>query len=195
MNISIGDFENFRRRVPAGDDHERYVCENCDWIHYDNPRIIATALCTHGGKILFCRRAIRPRYGFWTLPGGFMELGETAEDAACREAHEEAGAQISVTALLGLYSIPRIGQVHLAYLAELTDPAIATGMESLDVAMIEPAAIPWDELAFPVNHWALRDFLSLNGEPPGQPFSMTPERFVDRMPPVDCHPDYTPPPT
>jgi len=123
-----------------------------------------------------------------------MELGETAEEAACREAQEEAGANASVTALLGLYSIPRIGQVHLVYLAELTDPSIAAGIESLDVAMVEPSAIPWKELAFPVNHWALRDYLSLNGEQPTQPFSMTPERFVDRMPPVDCHPDYTLPP-
>ena len=195
MNIPMSDFENFQRRVPAGDDHERYVCESCNWIHYDNPRIIATALCTHAGKILFCRRAIRPRYGFWTLPGGFMELGESAEDAAAREAQEEAGARISVTALLGLYSIPRIGQVHLVYLSKFMDTKIAAGMESLEVAMVEPSTIPWDELAFPVNHWALRDFLSLNGEMPSQPFSMTPERLLDRMPPVDCHPDYTLPPT
>lgn len=191
MNIPITDFKNFQRRVPDGDTHERYVCESCEWIHYDNPRVIATALCVEGDRVLLCRRAIRPRYGFWTLPGGFMELGETAEAATAREAWEEAGANIEVTSLLGVYSIPRIGQVHLVYLAALTSEAIAAGPESIDVAMVPLDEVPWEELAFPVNHWALRDYLSLNGQPPAQPFSTTPDRMKDRMPPVECHPDYT----
>jgi len=194
MNIPISAFDNFRRRVPPGDDHERHVCDNCNWVHYENPRIISTALCVLDGQILFCRRAILPRYGFWTLPGGFMELGETADDAACREATEEAGAEAKVSGLLGVYSIPRIGQVHLVYLADLLSPNVNAGEESLEVRLVKPDNIPWDELAFPVNHWALRDYLSLDGQPPTQPFSMTAERMADRMPPVNCHPDYTLPP-
>ena len=191
MNVSISEFENFRRRVPDGDNRERFVCDHCTWIHYDNPRVISTVLCVENGHILLCRRAIRPRYGFWTLPGGFMELGETAQDAAHRESFEEAGASVSATSLLGVYSIPRIGQVHLVYLTRLNSPEITAGPESLDVAMVPISDIPWDELAFPVNHWTIRDYLSLKGQPPAQPFSITPERLVDRMSSVDCHPDYS----
>ena len=138
-----------------------------------------------------CRRAIRPRYGFWTLPGGFMELDETAEHAAARESFEEAGARVSPTSLLGVYSIPHIGQVHLVYLTMPKTPDIAAGPESLDVAMVPVNDIPWNELAFPVYHWALRDYLSLNGQPPAQPFSITADRLADRLPAIDCHPDYT----
>jgi ADP-ribose pyrophosphatase YjhB (NUDIX family) len=191
MNIPISNFENFRRRVPDGDDHERFVCDHCDWIHYENPRVIAAALCIEEDRVLLCRRAILPRYGFWTLPGGFMELGETAEDAAVRESFEEARARVSASSLLGVYSIPRIGQVHLVYLTRLNSPEIAPGTESLEVAMVPVSEIPWDELAFPVNHWTLHDYLSLDGQPPAQPFSVTPDRLADRLPPVDCHPDYT----
>lgn len=191
MNVPISQFSNFRRRVPDGDDHERFVCDQCDWIHYDNPRVIATAVCAEDDRILLCRRAIRPRYGFWTLPGGFMELGETVEDAAVRESLEEAGARVSVTSLLGVYSIPRIGQVHLVYLARLESQDMSAGPESLEVAMVPLGEIPWAELAFPVNHWTLRDYLSLKGQSPAQPFSVTPERLVDRMSPIDTHPDYT----
>ncbi|MCH2209805.1 MAG: NUDIX hydrolase [Fuerstiella sp.] len=191
MNIPISKFENFRRRIPEGDDHERSVCDRCGWIHYENPRVIAAALCIEGDQVLLCRRAILPRYGFWTLPGGFMEMGETAENAAVRESFEEAGARVAASSLLGVYSIPRIGQVHLVYLTHLNSPEIVAGTESLEVAMVSLKEIPWDELAFPVNHWTLQDYLSLEGRPPAQPFSVTPDRLEDRLPPVDCHPDYT----
>lgn len=191
MNRPVSEFENFRQRVPDGDTHTRLVCDHCEWIHYDNPRIIATALVVEDDRVLLCRRAIRPRYGFWTLPGGFMEMGETAEEATMREAQEEALATISVTSLLGVYTIAHIGQVHLVYLAGLDSPQIGAGPESLEVQMTPMQDLPWQELAFPVNHWALRDYLSLNGQPPAQPFSMTAERLAERMPPVDCHPDYT----
>lgn len=192
MNIPVSEFDNFRKRVPQGDTQTRLVCDDCDWIHYDNPRIIATALVVENDAVLLCRRAIRPRHGFWTLPGGFMEMQETAEEAAARESREEAGAAISVTGLLGVYSIPHIGQVHLVYLAGLAAPQMAAGPESLELRMTPLQEIPWQELAFPVNHWALRDYLSLNGQPLTQPFSTTVDRQAERMPPVDCHPDYTP---
>ena len=193
MNIPISHYRNFQRRVPPGDSLERLVCDNCEWVHYENPRIIATALCVHDSGILFCRRAIRPRYGFWTFPGGFMENGETAEEACQREAREEACADIALDALLGIYSIPHIGQVHLVWLASLTSSRWAAGPESLDVAIMPLDGIPWEELAFPVNRWALNDYLSLNGESVSQPFTTRPDQLDERLPTVDVHPDFAPP--
>ena len=96
MNIPISAFPNFQPRVPVGDNMERQVCSQCEWIHYENPRIIVSAICLWQNQLLLCRRAIAPRYGFWTLPGGFMEVGETMEEAAMREVFEEAGADVEI---------------------------------------------------------------------------------------------------
>ncbi len=195
MNIPISRYTNFSRCVPDGDTLERHVCGDCGWIHYDNPRIIVAAVCLWEQQILLCRRAIPPRYGYWTLPGGFLEIGETAEEGACREVREEAGADVRVQSLLATYSVPRIGQIHLVYLADLTSPETAAGDESLEVRMFQPddAQLPWDELAFPVNEWTLRDYLSLAGGPVAQPFSFRPEHRNQRMSSVDHHPDFPPP--
>jgi len=180
---------------PSDDNRDRLVCSDCGWIHYENPRIIVGAVVRWEDQILFCRRAIRPRYGFWTLPGGFMELGESPEEGARREVMEEAGADIEIQALLGVYAVPRIGQVHLIYTAKMTEPRFHPGDESLD-AQFFPATtsgIPWDELAFPVNHWVLRDLFSLGDRPLSQPFTAKPEDLMQRMSKVDYHPDYPPP--
>lgn len=189
-------FTNFVARTPEDDNRERLICSDCGWIHYENPRVIVSAVVRHGPQLLLCRRAIRPRYGFWTLPGGFMEVGETPEEGARREVREEAGADVLIRQLLGVYAIPRIGQVHLVYLADMLAPQFASGPESLDVQLFDPVAarLPWDELAFPVNHWVLRDYLSLSGSFSGQPFTTRPEDLLQRMSPVDHHPDFPPPP-
>src|SRR5690606_35177077 len=145
---------SFSRKVPAGEDRERRVCDSCGFIDYVNPRIVAGVVAHRDGEILLCRRAIDPRRGFWTLPAGFMELGESVEEGAAREAAEEAGAEVSMDALLGVYSIPRIGQVQLFFRARLLNTPIA-GPESLEVAMFRWENIPWAELAFPSVRWAL----------------------------------------
>ncbi len=188
-------FNNFVIRTPCDDNRERLTCADCGWIHYENPRIIVSAVVLHAGQILLCRRAIRPRYGFWTIPGGFMELGETPEQGAQREVFEEAGAKVDIHGLLAVYAVPRIGQVHLTYLAELPEPEYSAGTESLDVRLFgcRHSELPWDELAFPVNHWALRDYLSLQGKPVTQPFVATAEDLQQRMSRVEYHPDFPPP--
>jgi ADP-ribose pyrophosphatase YjhB (NUDIX family) len=190
-------FKNFSIVTPADDNRDRLVCGDCGWVHYENPRIIVGAIVRAGSQLMFCRRAIRPRYGFWTIPAGFMELGESPEDGAIREVQEEAGASVKVSSLLGIYAVPRIGQVHLVYLADLIDDQFCAGDESLQVELFPAtqAAIPWDELAFPVNHWALRDFLSLNGADVLQPFTATAEDLLQRMSKVDYHPLFPPPDT
>ena len=148
----------FCRQVPPGDDRERLVCNNCGWVHYENPKIIVGAVVTSGDKILLCKRAIEPRIGYWTIPAGFMELAETAEQGAAREAWEEANAKIEIDTLLAVYSIPRANQVHLIYRAALIGTDFAPGIESEEVRLFDWNEIPWNELAFISNRWALNQY-------------------------------------
>jgi ADP-ribose pyrophosphatase YjhB (NUDIX family) len=146
---------------PEGDDRERHVCPKCGTVHYLNPKVVVGAVCTLDDRLLICRRAIDPRSGFWTIPAGFLELGETAEQGAVREAWEEARARISIDGLIATYSVPRIGQVQLLYRATLLDPRVSAGPESREVRLIGWDEIPWDELAFTTVHWVLRRAMEL----------------------------------
>ncbi len=137
-------------RVPEGDNRERFVCDNCHTIHYQNPNIVAGCIPEWEGRILLCKRAIEPRYGLWTLPAGFMENGETTEQAAMRETREEAGAIVEITNLYGLFSIPHISQVYMLYHGVLVDGDYEPGSESLECRLFDEQSIPWDKLAFPV---------------------------------------------
>lgn len=136
------------RRVPPGDSLPRYVCDQCGEIHYQNPKLVVGAVAEWEGRVLLCRRAIEPRYGYWTLPAGFMENDETAGDAALRETLEEAGARIELIDAYSMISVPMVNQVHLFYRARLLDLEFAPGEESLDVALFEEADIPWKDIAF-----------------------------------------------
>ncbi|XBQ17327.1 MAG: NUDIX hydrolase [Oceanicaulis sp.] len=150
---------DFSFRVPEGDDRERRVCDTCGFVDYINPKIVAGSVVTDGeGRILMCRRAIEPRRGFWTLPAGYLEQGESVEAGAAREAWEEARAKIETLDLLAVYSIPRISQVQIFFRARLTEPEIAAGPESEEVAFYAWDEIPWSELAFPSVKWALDDW-------------------------------------
>ncbi|MBM3258464.1 MAG: NUDIX hydrolase [Candidatus Sericytochromatia bacterium] len=144
-----------RREVPPGDNRPRAVCPACSVVHYENPRIVVGAVCHDGPRLVLCRRAIPPRIGFWTFPAGFMELGETAEEGAAREAFEEAGVHVDIDRLLGVYSVPQRGQVHLLYEARMRDARHAAGEESLEVVMRDWEDIPWEDLAFPSIRWGL----------------------------------------
>ena len=137
-------------KIPAGDNRERSVCSACDTIHYVNPRIIAGCLVTSGDRVLLCKRAIEPRLGYWTLPAGFMENGESTEDGAARETLEEAQAKVDMHGLYTLFSLPRISQVYLFYRGELLDNGYGPGDESLEVELFNEADIPWEQLSFPV---------------------------------------------
>lgn len=155
--------ESFTLRVPDGDDRERHVCDRCGFVNYVNPKIVAGSVAVRGDHILLCRRAIPPRKGFWTLPAGFMEEGESVADAAAREAREEACADIAVGALLGVYSIPRLSQVQIFFRAELRGD-VAPGPESEDVRLATWDEIPWDAIAFPSVVWALEDWRATRGQ-------------------------------
>ena len=141
---------NVSSRIPAGDNRNRFICDSCEVIHYQNPRIITGCLPVHEDQVLLCRRAIAPRQDYWTLPAGFMENGETSEQGATRETREEACANVSVQSLYTLFNLPHISQVYMFYRAVLTDLDFSPGEESTDVRLFAEADIPWDELAFPV---------------------------------------------
>lgn len=142
--------------VPEGDDRKRHVCEACGTIHYVNPRIVAGCLPVFEDRVLLCRRAIHPRKGYWTLPAGFMENGETLEQAASRETLEEACASVELDALYTVFSLPHISQVYVFFRARLPKPDFSAGTESLEVALFSEEEIPWDDLAFPTMTDTLR---------------------------------------
>lgn len=153
-----------RREIPPGDDRERLVCPDCGFIAYENPKIVVGSVVTYGDRVLLCRRAIDPRRGFWTLPAGYMELNESTEEGARREAWEEARARITLNALLAVYNIPRINQVQLIYRASLDDPAVSPGPETEAIRLVPWRAIPWDDLAFPTVAWALNEHARRQGQ-------------------------------
>lgn len=146
-------------KIPPGEDRERFVCTNCHMVHYQNPKLVVGTIVEHEGQILICKRAIEPRMGRWTLPAGFHELGESTMAGAIRETHEEAGATVKITAPFGHFDIPHIGQAYVFYRAELDGLGYHAGPESLEVKLIDPADIPWRELAFDVVRIALELYM------------------------------------
>ena len=145
-------------RVPPGDTLPRWICDECGEIHYQNPKLVLGTIPEYEGKLLLCRRAIEPRYGYWTLPAGFMENGETAGQAAMRETLEEAGARVELGAPFSMISVPRVNQVHIYYLARLRNLEFKPGEETLEVALMDEGQIPWKEIAFrtvglTLKHW------------------------------------------
>jgi ADP-ribose pyrophosphatase YjhB (NUDIX family) len=147
-------------RVPPGDDRERFVCDACGTIHYQNPKIVTGCLPIYEGRVLLCKRAIHPRSGLWTLPAGFLENGETTVEGAIRETREEACAEVSVHGLYTVFNLPHISQIYMFFRADLTNPNFSAGPESTDVQLFEESQIPWEELAFPVIRDTLRHYFS-----------------------------------
>jgi len=144
--------------IPPGDNRERHVCPACAAIHYRNPRIITGCLPIHEDKILLCKRAIEPRSGYWTLPAGFLENGETLSEGAIRETMEEACAQVQLGELYGIFDVPHIAQVHIFYRASLENLDFQPGEESLETRLFRENEIPWDRLAFPVIRMILEHY-------------------------------------
>ena len=146
-------------KIPLGETLLRAVCPACQTIHYENPKIVAGCIPEWEDKILLCRRAIEPRLGLWTYPAGFMELGESTEEAATRETLEEAHADIRIYSLFGIFSLPHVSQVYVVYRAHLKNLDFKPGPESLEVQLVSLPDIPWDQLAFPVIHESLRRYV------------------------------------
>ncbi len=135
-------------RIPADDNRERATCIACGDIAYENPINVVGTVPVWGEQVLLCRRNIEPRYGLWTLPAGFLELGETTADGARRETDEEAGAHIELLPLFTLYNVVRAGQVHFFYRARLLDTVFAPGPETIEAQLFHEHEVPWDQIAF-----------------------------------------------
>ena len=147
-------------RVPDGDNRPRHVCDSCGTIHYRNPKIVVGCVPEWQGRILLCRRAIEPRLGFWTIPAGFLENGETLHAGAERESLEEALARVKIGSMLAIVNVLYAEQVHVMFRAQLPDAAFGVGDESLEVKLVEEAEIPWTDIAFASVDFALRRYLS-----------------------------------
>jgi ADP-ribose pyrophosphatase YjhB (NUDIX family) len=137
-----------RYETPADDNRDRAVCATCGTIHYENPLNVVGTLPVWEDRVLLCRRNIEPRRGLWTLPAGFMELGESTAEGALRETIEEAGARIEMLGLFSLLNVVRVGQVHLFYRARLLDTDFAPGPESIEARLFREEDVPWEEIAF-----------------------------------------------
>jgi ADP-ribose pyrophosphatase YjhB (NUDIX family) len=161
---------DFRATVPDGDNLVRRICGHCGFVDYDNPRIVVGSVVRHEGRILLCRRAINPRKGLWTLPAGYLETGETPAEGAAREAREEANAAITISGVLAIYTIRRLGQMQIMHRAQLADAAISAGVESLEVSLFAWQDIPWPQLAFPSVAWALNHDLAAETSGAATPF-------------------------
>ena len=146
------------RRVPEGDHLPRFVCTRCGTIHYRNPRLIAGCVPEFEGRILICRRAIEPRRGYWTIPAGFMELGETLQEAAARECQEEALARAEIGGPCAIVHVLHAEQVHFMFRATLAEPSFGVGAESLEVELCGEQELPWGELAFRSVEFTLRRY-------------------------------------
>jgi len=160
-------------RTPEGDHRPRRVCPACGVVHYENPRVVVGCVPEHEHRILICLRATAPRRGYWTIPAGFLENGESMEDGAARECFEEALAKVKIGPLLALVNIPEAHQVHVFFRARLTASAFGAGEESLDAKLVEPGEIPWDELAFPSTRFALQCYLQERERVTGKPYLTT----------------------
>ena len=153
-------------RVPKDDNRERSICEACGVVHYVNPKIVVGCVPEKDGRILLCKRAIEPRYGYWTVPAGFMELGESTAQGAARETLEEACAEIEIGHLFASVDVVDAGQVHLFFTAKLLG-GYAAGEETLEVAMFSEDEIPWDDIAFHSGRYALQKYFEDKGENKG----------------------------
>ena len=147
-------------RIPEDDSRLRHICTACGIIHYQNPKMVIGSIPVWEDKVLLCRRAIEPRHGMWTLPGGFMENGESTAQAAIRETLEEANARIEISDLYSMYSLPYINQVHMLFRAKLLDLDFSPGQESLEVRLFSESEIPWNELAFRPVRFSLEHYFT-----------------------------------
>lgn len=159
MNYCSSCGKPVERAIPPGDNLPRFVCGSCKAIHYHNPKIVAGCIPEWEGQILLCRRAIEPKSGLWTFPAGFMEIGESTEQAAIRETIEEAKADVVLTRLHSVFSLPHIGQVYMVFVGRMQSKRFAAGAESLEVRLFHLSEIPWEEIAFPVVKETLRRYI------------------------------------
>ena len=141
---------NVRSRIPEGDNRARYICEECQRVFYQNPKIVAGCILKWDDRILLCKRSIQPRLGYWTIPAGFMEKSESVVEAAARESWEEASARSEAMVLHSIYTLKHVDQVYIVYRAQLKDGKAKADRETSETMLFDQQSIPWDHIAFPI---------------------------------------------
>ena len=155
---SVCGSDRIEHRIPDGDNMPRNICAACGTIHYQNPKVVVGCLPEWDDQVLLCKRAIEPRLGWWTLPAGFLENGETVVAGAVRETLEEASARVDIGNLYTMISLPQISQVYMVFRAQLLDLDFGPGPESLEVRLFREDEIPWEEMAFRTIGRTLRNY-------------------------------------
>ena len=150
--------DQLENRIPKGDNRIRQICNNCDMIHYSNPKIVAGCLPVWRDQVLLCKRAIEPCRGLWNVPAGYLENGETVEEGAMREVWEEAEAKVDILGVLAVYSLPHINQIYIHFLGQLQSLNFGIGEESLETQLFLEKDIPWDAIAFTSSSFALKKY-------------------------------------
>ncbi len=152
-------------RIPKDDDHIRPVCDTCDHVHYENPKMVVGCIPVQGNRILLCKRNIEPRKGKWTLPAGYLENGETVQEGAVRETLEETRSHVSIIAPYRMFNLVFVHQIYLMFRARLLDNQFGPTKESTNVRLFSESEIPWENIAFEAIRQTLVDFFS---DRPGQ---------------------------
>ena len=143
-------------QIPQDDDRPRFICSQCGFVHYQNPRLVVGSIPVHEDQVLLCLRAIEPRKNYWTLPAGFLENGESISDGAIRETEEEALITPNLGEIIAIVDVVYAEQVHVFFRARLDNLDFGPGRESLDVKLFKLTEIPWEEIAFKTVKIALR---------------------------------------
>ena len=149
------------RRVVKETEPKRLVCVNCSFIFYQDPKVVAGTIFTVKGGIVLLKRGVEPAMGKWVFPGGYVDRGESVQEAAIRETREESQVGVKLGSLLNVYSYSGSPNVIVVYTAEVVSGELAAGDESVDAAVFMPENIPWDELAFDSTRDALKDYIRL----------------------------------
>ena len=165
-------------RTLEADHRPRLVCE-AGHVTWRNPRVVVGALPVTGGEVYLARRAIEPAIDRWTYPGGFLEVGESAQEGARRETEEETELRIEIGRLIGVYSRPHVGIITIVYEASVVGGRAEPAAETSEVRAFAPDDIPWDELAFSTVESALRDWVA---SLPGRGPRFEPELYVEGDP-------------
>ena len=159
MNYCSNCGQPVELKVPPGDHLPRHICPACGNIHYVNPKVIVGCVPeTPDGRVLICKRNIEPRLGLWTIPAGFLEMGETSAQGAARETLEEAQARVEVEDLFAVIGVPHVSQIYMVHRGRLLDPHHGPTPESSETRLVAESEIPWDQIAFPTIYQSLKFF-------------------------------------
>jgi ADP-ribose pyrophosphatase YjhB (NUDIX family) len=150
---------NLDKRIVKTSEPRRLVCQDCSFIFYQDPKVVAGALFTLNGGIVLLRRGVEPALGKWVFPGGYVDRGESVRDAAIRETKEECQLDVELGPLLNVYSYPRSPNVIVVYTAEVIGGTLSAADESTDADVFSPKQLPWHELAFDSTRDALNDYI------------------------------------